>query len=638
MRQPLTTSRSISRYAARTLAFGALFSVAGAGAAHAQVNLALNKPATGTLPCAAAEGPAKAVNGSVSGGNADKWCSFGPNAFLQVDLGASLSVARFVVRHAGAGGEGAALNTRDFNIQTSADGSTFTTAVTVSGNTANVTTHDITSRNARFVRLNVVAGEQNGGTARIYELEVYAPATGRPNRALNQAATGTAPCNANEGPAKAVNGSVSGGNTDKFCSSASPRFLQVDLGATYDVDTVVIRHAGAGGESATFNTRDFNIQVGADATSLVTVATVTGNTANVTTHAITPRRGRIVRLNATAPTQGTSLTTRIYELEVFGQPASGPTPTPTATPTPTSGPTSTPTPTRTSTPTPTRTPTPTATPTPGDAPPATWQEHWFEHNLTVRLVAFDAHAAIYFDDDTDRAQAPWLLDFVSRTWRHFKATYGPFGSDPRAYSIHHTGRFGGGHPGDYFSDLHDFRNSSDIGLGSWVENGGSHDIASHEFCHVVESANNNVHGSPQFRLWGDSKWAEFCQYDLYVALGMTADANRVFNQFTNTTDNFPRAGTRWFRDWFHPLWRDHGGAQVMVRYFRIVSQNLPKRAANHGNGTHQDYARDMNFGEFVHFMSGAAQTNLSSLATTAFGTQWQAQFNQARIDFPGVTY
>ena len=140
----------------------------------------------------------------------------------------------------------------------------------------------------------------------------------RPNLALNKPATGSTSCNANEGPAKAVNGSVSGGNTDKWCSLTAPRFLQVDLGASFNVDQVVIRHAGAGGESTSFNTRDFNIQVSANGTSFTTVATVTGNTASVTTHNITPTAARFVRLNVTTPTQTTDGAARIYEFEVYG--------------------------------------------------------------------------------------------------------------------------------------------------------------------------------------------------------------------------------------------------------------------------------------------------------------------------------
>ncbi len=419
------------------------------------------------------------------------------------------------------------------------------------------------------------------------------------NVALNKPATGSAPCNANEGPAKAFNGSVSGGNSDKWCSSAAPRFLQVDLGAVFDVTCFRLSHAGAGGESAALNTRDFNIQTSVDGTNFAAAVNVSGNTQNVTDHSITSRQARFVRLNVITPTQNGTAAARIYEFEVFG--AGGGLP----------------------------------------PPPETIQEHWFEHNLLVRLVRFNDDAAIYFDDDVDRAQADWILDFTSRTWRYYKQTYGPFGTDPRGYSIHHQGRFFGGHPGDYFSPLHDFLNSSDIGVNSWVESGGNHDIISHEFMHVVESSNNNVHGSPAFGIWGDSKWAEFAQYDLYIGLGMQQDADRVFNLFMNARDNFPRPNTAWFRDWFFPLWRDRGRAQVMVRFFGLLAQHFPKETQNHGNGPHAHYTRGMNLGEFVHFMSGAAGTNLSPMATTAFGAgtgNWETQFQQARINFPAITY
>src|SRR5436189_2128353 len=97
----------------------------------------------------------------------------------------------------------------------------------------------------------------------------------------------------------------------------------------------------------------------------------------------------------------------------------------------------------------------------------------------------------------------------------------------------------------------------------------------------------------------------------------------------NTTDTFPQAGTHWFRDWFYPLWRDHGHAQVMVRYFKLVSQHFPTNAA--GNR----YARNMNMGELVHFMSGAAGTNLRAQAATAFGPTHPTdqEFAKAQADF-----
>jgi hypothetical protein len=142
------------------------------------------------------------------------------------------------------------------------------------------------------------------------------------NLARDKPATGTATCAASERPPKAVNGSVSGGNSDKWCSSSATRWLQVDLLTRRDVGRFVVKHAGAGGESRSFNTRAFNIQVSDDATSWTTVVTVSNNTANVTTHTIAPRAARFVRLNVTRPTQTSNSAARIYELEVYG--TSGP--------------------------------------------------------------------------------------------------------------------------------------------------------------------------------------------------------------------------------------------------------------------------------------------------------------------------
>jgi glucose/arabinose dehydrogenase len=137
------------------------------------VNIALNRPATADGQCASTEGPEKAFNGSVSGGRADKWCSSSPNKWLRVDLGSAYHISRFVVKHANAGGEGAIRNTRDFNIQTSDDGTNWTTVVTVTGNTADVTTHLVTAI-GRYVRLNVIVPTSTtDAAARIYELEVY---------------------------------------------------------------------------------------------------------------------------------------------------------------------------------------------------------------------------------------------------------------------------------------------------------------------------------------------------------------------------------------------------------------------------------------------------------------------------------
>ncbi len=96
-------------------------------------NLALRRPATSSAPCREDRGPEKALNGSVAGGEADSWCSGHSPRFLQVDLGAIRPVTRFVVKHAGAGGESDESDSREFNIQVSPDGKAYTTVETSTG-------------------------------------------------------------------------------------------------------------------------------------------------------------------------------------------------------------------------------------------------------------------------------------------------------------------------------------------------------------------------------------------------------------------------------------------------------------------------------------------------------------------------
>ena len=145
-----------------------------------------------------------------------------------------------------------------------------------SGN-AGVTTHVIEPTvNARIVRLNITRPSYSGEpVARIYELEAYAP-DGRANLALNRPATGTEPCSPDQGPEKAVNGSIAGGQTDRWCAENWPLYVQVDLGAVHPVSRFVVKHASAGGENEESDTREFNIQLSDDGKTFTTVASSSG--------------------------------------------------------------------------------------------------------------------------------------------------------------------------------------------------------------------------------------------------------------------------------------------------------------------------------------------------------------------------
>jgi predicted alpha-1,2-mannosidase len=135
-------------------------------------NLALGRPVTASAACATSEAAANAVDASLA--NNSKWCSLTASASLQIDLGSAQSVSRFVVKHAGLGGETTGWNTGAFAIDTSTDGTTFTTVVNVTGARSSRTFHQITARAARFIRFRSLTPTNNGnGATRIYEVEVY---------------------------------------------------------------------------------------------------------------------------------------------------------------------------------------------------------------------------------------------------------------------------------------------------------------------------------------------------------------------------------------------------------------------------------------------------------------------------------
>ena len=274
------------------------------------------------------------------------------------------------------------------------------------------------------------------------------------------------------------------------------------------------------------------------------------------------------------------------------------------------------------------------------APPSTWKEHWFNHDQILTRLEYNDDVAIYFDSDMPREDAEWLFPITNRIWKYTEKTYGDFGGpDDRLFAIFHKGKCSGGHPSTYFDSSHDDRNVVDIGFDTWDPSKDGYII--HEVCHIVEGASNGVLGSPAFgkSIWGDSKWAEFFEYDLRIGIGQDKEAKDAFQRFTNATDDSPRANTHWFRDFFYPLWRDHGHAQVMVNYYRLLSKHYPKETLDDGKGL--KFSRtQMNWGEFIHFMSGAAAKNLKPLASQAFGwpVDWESQFKKARMEFPGVFY
>lgn len=277
-----------------------------------------------------------------------------------------------------------------------------------------------------------------------------------------------------------------------------------------------------------------------------------------------------------------------------------------------------------------------------NAPPRLWREKWYEHELLLTRQYYNDSIVIYHDDDMDPT-VTWPRRILTQIWNYSWKHYGGFGPDPRLRVVLHGGTYGGGHPGYYLSNKHEYFNVIDVGLArnKWQDSIGEPlDITAHEIGHIVESVSYNTLNSPAFSIWGDSKWMEIYQYDVYKGLGWNEKAASWHNRMMTIKEDFPRANTYWYRDWFFPIYDRYGGVTVLNNFFKLLSEHFPTTSIPNG----RKYIRDLNFGEFIHFWSGAAGEDLSELAAAAFGDKdrygnlWMPQLQQAQKDFSAISY
>lgn len=146
----------------------------------------------------------------------------------------------------------------------------------------------------------------------------YTVAVSSENLALNKPATTDSTCTTSQNASKAVDGHTT--NDSKWCSKSSNRWLQIDLGSVKQVDQFVIKHAAEGGETASYNTKAYHIQISIDGENWSKVVNVTNNTKSLTVDNIDTVSARYIKLNITTPTQTTNTAARIYEFQVFGTP------------------------------------------------------------------------------------------------------------------------------------------------------------------------------------------------------------------------------------------------------------------------------------------------------------------------------
>ncbi|PJN54408.1 hypothetical protein PAEVO_11290 [Paenibacillus sp. GM2FR] len=132
-------------------------------------------------------------------------------------------------------------------------------------------------------------------------------------------------------PSKVIDGSKDSGKwsyagDSNLPETDSPYWIKVDVGAEALVRQFVLSHAGAAGEPASYNTRDYTIEISNDDINWTPVVTVTGNTYDQTTHSLDiPVEARYFKLNITHPGEPNavtgSYTANIYEFQAIGSPA-----------------------------------------------------------------------------------------------------------------------------------------------------------------------------------------------------------------------------------------------------------------------------------------------------------------------------
>lgn len=150
--------------------------------------------------------------------------------------------------------------------------------------------------------------------------DVYAGA----NIALYKPTTADGQMNASEAASL-----INDGNTStKWCyndGTTKVHWNTIDLGTDKTIDGFKTYHAGAGGETTDWNTKDYRILVSSDNTNWTTAVTRTGNKDNITEDLLTaPLIGRYVKFEATTPTNSGDVAARIYELQVYGDDADFP--------------------------------------------------------------------------------------------------------------------------------------------------------------------------------------------------------------------------------------------------------------------------------------------------------------------------
>src|SRR5882724_9181112 len=268
-----------------------------AGPAEAATLLSQGKTATAS----SVENASFPASAAVDGNTGTRWSSaFSDPQWLEVDLGATASISQVVLQWETA-------YATAFQIQTSGDGTNWTTIYSTTTGTGGTQTLNVTGT-GRFVRMLGTARATQFGYS-LFEFQVFGTAgaggtCSTTNAALNHPATASSTENANFPAANAFDG-----NTGTRWSSAfsDPQWVQVDLGSSQTICQVSLNWEAA------FATA-FQIQTSPDGTTWTTIFSTTTGSGGIQTLNVSGT-GRFVRMNGTA--RGTQFGYSLWEFGVF---------------------------------------------------------------------------------------------------------------------------------------------------------------------------------------------------------------------------------------------------------------------------------------------------------------------------------
>jgi hypothetical protein len=277
----------------------AVYNKAPAGQTSWGANVALGKPATASSAESALFGA-----GNVTDGNpASRWSSaFSDPQWVHVDLGQTYNI-----NHVSLNWEASCASS--YQIQTSTDGTTWTTVFTKTNSTSEHQDNPV-SASARYVRVNGTARASVWGYS-LYDLAVFSTdggTSGPPGGTLlSQGHPATA--SSSENTSFTAPNAVDGNTGTRWSSAFSdPQWLQVDLGATHTLSQVVLNWETAYGTA-------FQLQTSTNGTTWTTAYTTTTGTGGVQTLPVSGA-GRYVRMNGTQ--RATAYGYSLWEFGVYG--------------------------------------------------------------------------------------------------------------------------------------------------------------------------------------------------------------------------------------------------------------------------------------------------------------------------------